>query len=185
MDALHALQHRVSSNRVGEQAPDDKVLHNIFQAALRAADHALLRPWRYLVIRGEARRHLGRLMVEATLADHPHTPAAKLESIASKPLRAPVIVVAISSPKPHPGVPAWEQEFSAAAAMQNMLTASFALNVGAIWRTGSMADNTHVMAGLGLQDAEKIIGFLYLGPLAGQQQPPPRLDVADYFTEWQ
>lgn len=185
MDALHALHNRVSSTRVGEQVPHEAVLHNIFQAALRAADHALLRPWRFLVIRGEGRRNLARLMVEATLAEHPDTPTAMQENIASKALRAPVIVVAISSPKEHPGVPVWEQELSAGAAMQNMLNASFALNIGAIWRTGPMAGNARVMTGLGLQGAEKIIGFLYLGPLTAEQHPPPRLDVADYFTEWQ
>ncbi|MBD3646028.1 MAG: nitroreductase family protein, partial [Pseudomonadales bacterium] len=71
MDALEALFTRVSVSRVGSEPPDEEAVENIFKAALRAPDHALLRPWRFLVIRGAGLLSLGKLFVEATRADEP------------------------------------------------------------------------------------------------------------------
>ena len=51
MDALEALHTRVSAPRLGGDPPDENVLNNIFEAALRAPDHALLRPWRFIVVK--------------------------------------------------------------------------------------------------------------------------------------
>lgn len=55
MDTLTALMTRTSQGALTEPAPSADVLNHAFQAALRAPDHRLLRPWRYLVIDGEAR----------------------------------------------------------------------------------------------------------------------------------
>ena len=65
MDAIKALHNRVSSIRLTEPGPTKKVLDNIKKAALRAADHGRLRPWRFLVIEGEDRKKLGDLFVVA------------------------------------------------------------------------------------------------------------------------
>jgi nitroreductase len=61
MDTLTALLTRTSQGALTEPAPSADVLNNAFQAALRAPDHRLLRPWRYLVIEGEARETLRRV----------------------------------------------------------------------------------------------------------------------------
>lgn len=184
MDALTALHSRVSSPRMTQREPDQQVLDQVFGAALRAADHALLRPWRFLVIRGESRRELGRLFVEATRDAQPDASDPLLDKAMLKALRAPVIVVAISSPRHHPKVPVFEQELSTGAAVQNMLNAAYALQLGAIWRTGSMADADRVRDGLDLAREERIIAFLYLGYADGPQRPVPQLAVEEHFREW-
>lgn len=184
MDTLTALHNRVSSSRVTQEEPPAEVLDAVFRAALRAADHAVLRPWRFLVIRGDARKQLGDLFAETTRAARPDTREAKLDKARGKALRAPVIVVAVSSPRPHPKVPVFEQELSTGAAVQNMLNAAYALDLGAIWRTGPMAEADPVREGLGLASGERIIGFLYLGYPDGPQRPAPDLSVADFFREW-
>ena len=184
MDALTVLHNRVSSSRMSPEEPDQQTLDRVFRAALRAADHALLRPWRFLVIRGEGRRNLGQLFAEATRAEQPDTSAAMLDNTIAKALRAPVIVVAISSPKPHPKVPVFEQELSTGAAVQNMLNAAYAQNLGAIWRTGSVAEAPAVRQGLELAADERIIGFLYLGYDAGRPRPVPDIVLEDHFREW-
>ena len=184
MDAITALLSRVSVSRLTEPAPDEESLRNIYRSAMRAADHALLRPWRFLIIRDQSRQRLADLFVAASLKEEPDLPTDKLESIRSKPLRAPVILVAICSPKPHPTVPQHEQELATGAAMQNMLNAAHAQGIGAIWRTGPMAENDEVMQGLGLTGAEKIIGFLYLGQILGETRVLRELPIDDYFVPW-
>lgn len=184
MDALTALHNRVSSSRLTQEEPDQDTLEQVFRAALRAADHARLRPWRFLVIRGADRHRFGDLLAEAIRTGQPDARQALLDKTASKALRAPVIVVAISSPKPHPKVPVFEQELSTGAAVQNMLNAAFALDLGAIWRTGSMTDAATVRSGLGLEVDERIIGFLYLGYNDGPRRPVPDIALTDHFSEW-
>lgn len=184
LKALKALHTRTSSPRLCEPAPSDEQLDSILRAALRAADHGLLRPWRFLLIRGEARNRLGNLILEAAEHENGKLSEAQREKLRNKPLRAPLIIVTISSPKPHPKVPEFEQDLSAAAATQNMINAAYAVGVGAMWRSGSPAFQSIVMRGLGLQGSEKIIGFLYLGTLDGPTKPPPSTDYSKYLKEW-
>ena len=184
MDALEALHNRTSVPKLGDPAPTDTQLNAIFRAALRAADHGIMRPWRFLVIRDDSRHRLGELFVEASLADRPDSDALTLESARSKALRAPVIVVSVCVHRPSPKVPLLEQQISAGAATQNMLNAAYALGVGAIWRTGPMASHPVVTRGLGLAENESIIAFLYLGSIEGgtKRLSPPLID--DYFLNW-
>ncbi len=184
MDALDALHLRSSVPKLSDPAPSEEMLENIYKAAFRAADHAVLRPWRFLVIKGEARDRLGDLFVEAGLSADPLLAPEAIEKLRCKPLRAPLILVCISSYKPHPKVPELEQDLSAGAATQNMLLAAFAQGLGAMWRTGSLAYNPVVKSGLGLSDAEKIIGFLYIGTIDGGTKQLCEADIEAYFQDW-
>ncbi|WP_438952324.1 nitroreductase family protein [Porticoccus sp.] len=185
MDALQALQQRVSVPRLSEPAPKGDILANIQRAAFRAADHARMRPWRFLVIEGEGRQALGELFVRAEEQRQDNLPTDKMrQRIAERPLRAPMIMVVIASPKEKPKVPEIEQWLSAGAAAQNMITAAYAQGVGAIWRTGDYAYDPLVMAGLGLNDAERIIGFLYLGTVQISPPEAPETAIDDYFQPW-
>lgn len=184
MNALDALHHRASMPRLSGPAPDAAALNNIFRAALRAADHGLLRPWRFLTIQDESLVRLGELFASVAEQDNPEISPTELDKVRQKPLRAPLIVVVISSPKEHPKVPVFEQDLSAAAAAQNMLVAAFALGLGAMWRTGSMAYHPLVKEGLGLAADEKIIGFLYLGAAAAPGKKVLSEDPANFVSAW-
>ena len=184
MEALEALHSRSSCPRLTEPAPSAAALENIYRAALRAADHGLLRPWRFLTIRGASLERLGDLFVAASRTRDPNLTEAQAERIRQKPQRAPMILVTVSSPAEHPKVPAFEQDLSAAAATQNMLVAAYAQGVGAMWRTGDMAYDPVVREGLGLAAHEKIIGFLYLGTAPDGDRRLAAPDPADFFQEW-
>ena len=156
----------------------------MLKAGLRAPDHAQLRPWRLIVIEGQARDRLGALFAQARLVANPDEPAEALSKLQGKPLRAPLIFVVVARIAGHPKVPEVEQLLSAGAVAQNMLIAAHALGYGAIWRTGEMAYSRVVMEGLGLAASEKIVGFLYVGQVAGKQKPLPDMDLDDFVTRW-
>ena len=67
MNTIEALHTRHSAPRLCEPGPDKEVLENICKSAFSAADHGLLKPWRFLIIKDEARYRLGDLFVQATL----------------------------------------------------------------------------------------------------------------------
>ena len=184
MKALEALHTRSSVPKLSDPLPDRETLENIYKAAFRAADHGVLRPWRFLLIKGESRQRLGDLFVKAAESDDLDITEAKRQSLRQKPLRAPLIMVSVSSAREHPKVPAFEQDLSTAAATQNMMLAAFAQGVGAMWRTGTMAYHPIVMKGLGLASHEKIISFLYLGTICGGTKNLTEPDLGEFFQDW-
>ncbi len=184
MDALTALQTRTSSPRLTEPGPSPQQLELMLQAALRAADHALLQPWRFILIQGESRIKLGELFAAVMLANNPQAAPAQLENAKSKALRAPAILTVVVCPTDHPKVPSLEQKLSAAAAAQNILLAAFAQGIGAVWRTGEAAYAEVVKRGLELDNDEEIIGFIYLGTPAAPARTLPEIDTAKFVRQW-
>lgn len=184
MNAIEMLHKRRSIGKLRAPAPDAGQRQAIFEAALRAADHAKLQPWRFLVVEGEGLDALGQVYADAMLEADPHLPPEVQASYRKMPTRAPMLVVAIASCHSHPKVPESEQLISAGAAVQNMLNAAFALGVGAFWRTGPLAYHPGVMRRLELGEQERIVGFLYLGTPDGDPGEAKPLDASDFFQPW-
>ena len=184
MDALTALHERVSVPRLIGPAPDAAQREALFKAALRAPDHAYLRPWRFLVLESEGLERLGELFGRAALAETDDLSPDILARYQGLPLRAPLIVVAICQYHAHPKVPRIEQEMACAVAVGNMLVAAHAMGLGAVWRTGDLAYNPLVRSGLGLAENEQITAFLYIGHPAGVLKAIPELQISDYFQSW-
>ncbi|WP_237068379.1 nitroreductase family protein [Microbulbifer guangxiensis] len=185
MDALEALHNRVSVGKLTDPAPSEAQRENIFRAALRTADHGALRPWRFLQVEGEELHKLGQLFLRAAEAEN-NGPLgdAKRDKTLAMPLRAPLILVAITRLQDHPKVPHIEQHLSTAGAVQAMLTAAFAQGIGAYWRTGPLAYNPVVAEGLGLAENEHIDGFIYLGTPAKSPRQARELATSDFFSHW-
>lgn len=184
MQALDLLLNRVSVARLHAPAPDAAQRELLFRAALRAPDHGQLRPWRFLCVEGEGRAQLGELFAAALLAGNPQAKPEALSKARGMPQRAPLLVVAIAHLHDHFKVPAEEQLLAAACAAHGIVLAAHAQGLGAIWRTGDLAYNAHVMAGLGLADNERIVGFIYLGQVEGERRQPLPLATADFVSDW-
>lgn len=184
MDAIEALTTRVSVGRLTQPAPSVQQRELIFKAALRAADHGCLRPWRFLVIEADGLSRLGDVFLKSAKLNDPQLSAAKSERYLNMPARAPMIVVAISRNQLHDKVPVMEQEMAVAASVQNMITAAHALGVGAYWRSGAIASSAVVKTDLGVAESETIVGFIYMGTADMTLKKVPDLSVGDFFTAW-
>lgn len=184
MQALDLLLNRVSVGRLLEPAPDAMQRELMLRAALRAPDHGQLRPWRFITVEGEARVHLGELFA-AALAQNPANRPEALDKARAMPLRAPLLILVVARLSEHPKVPQEEQLLSAGCAAHALLLAAQALGFGAVWRTGELAQHPHVLAGLGLQAGERLVGFIYLGSFEGERRVPPPLTPADFVCAWQ
>ncbi|MBC7193218.1 nitroreductase [Marinobacter sp.] len=180
-DVLNALLERRSEPRLCAPAPDAASLEKAFAAAARAPDHALLRPWRYLVIEGDGLGKLAELFVSTAPAN---APPKKLDKLRDTPRRAPMVIVGIACHKPHPKVPEVEQTMSAAAGMGYLLLALQSAGYGAMWRTGALAYDERVRRGLGLADHEFITGFLYVGTVSQPKPEVSRPAPADFVRRW-
>lgn len=184
MDALALLQNRVSCAMLDAPAPTQEQIADMVKAAARAPDHAALKPWRLLLIEGEARHSFGEVIAQSLLVDNPNADAASIEKARRKPLRAPAIIVVIAKTSEHPKVPEIEQVITAGAAATQIVSAAFALGLGAYWRTGSPAYHPLVKEGLGLKANESIVGFIYLGTPQIKTKKAPEVDVDALLEVW-
>ena len=181
---LEFLQQRNSAPRLVAPAPDDGELAQMLRAALRAPDHAWLRPWRFLRLHGEAREAFGEVLEQSLLQRDPGADQAARDKARRAPLRAPLLLVVVASLKTHPKVPAVEQRLSAGCAAHAVLLAAESLGYAGIWRTGAPAFDPAVQRALGLTADEEIIAFLYLGTREGSPKPLPDLPIEDFLSDW-
>ena len=182
---LTFLHSRNSCSKLTEPAPSELELNDIFKAAVRAPDHAGLKPWSFITISGDARVRLGELFVKAQMEDGAELSEDKIRKICSKPLRAPLIVAVAASVTESDKIPDIEQIISAGCAAQNILLAVEALGYSAIWRTGDVAYDDFIQDGLGLEQHQMLLGFIYIGTRDMPEKPLPQHDVAQFVRQWQ
>ncbi len=166
MDALTAIlgRHTTPPAKMGDPGPDARALRRLLEAAAAAPDHGRLRPYRFLVVTGEGRTALGRLFAEALAAELPGIAPEELDKQRRNPERVPLVLIAVLRRFPdHPKIPETEQIAAAAAAVQNLLVAARAMGFASKWATGRPAASPAVRHGLGLAEAERILGILYIG----------------------
>ncbi|TBW59092.1 nitroreductase [Marinobacter halodurans] len=179
---IESILARTSEPRLTTPAPGPDVLEEVFACAARAPDHALLRPWRYLVIEGEGLTALGEVFARIADADDPLMPT--VEKLQQMPRRAPMIIVGITCHQSHPKVPAIEESISTGCGMAYMLLALQARGFAGMWRTGPVAYHEAVREGLGLAPNERIAGFLYVGTPATHKPALERPDPASFVSRW-
>ena len=185
MDAVEALTTRASAVKLGEPAPSDHLLATALRAGARAPDHGLLRPWKFLLIRGAARYRLGDVFAEALKRRKPDVSEAVLEREEQKPLRAPLIIVVVAKVQPkHPKIPEIEQVISAGTATQNIMLAFYAQGFGCMWRTGKLAYDPNVKEVLGLEPHDHIVAFLYVGTALAVTPERTRPDHHQFIEVW-
>lgn len=179
MDLMTALHHRRStpSRLLAEPGPDDRQLRRMLSCAVRVPDHGKLLPWRFLAIRGEARRALGEFLAERTLSRDPGAPTAVIEKDRNRFNHAPLVITVVARITPGHKIPVQEQLLSGGAVCLLLLQAADALGFGAQWLTGWAAYDPDVGARLGLAENERVLGFIHIGtPSAGaaeRERPDP------------
>ena len=182
---MEPIFRRRSISRLAEPGPSDDELQRMLTAAASAPDHGELRPWKFVVLRGEAKDRFGEeVFVPAYRARCPAPEPSALEKERTKLGRAPVVVVVAAVRRPSDLIP-WEEQFAAAAAAaQNLLLAATAHGYGSMWRTGDQAYDPRVKAALGLRDEDAIVAFVYLGTVPEGKEKPPRDPDLDGLVEY-
>jgi nitroreductase len=187
MDVFEAIFARRSTGRLTDPAPSPDELRRILTAAAAAPDHGSLRPFRFVVLRGEGKDRFGQVLASAyrarCQARGVDPVPEKEEKERTKLGRAPLVVVVAAVRVPSDKIPFEEQEDAAAAAVQNLLLAATGLGYGSMWRTGDPAYDDNVKAALGLSADDAIVGFVYLGT-SPRSLEPSKPDLDGLVTEW-
>lgn len=194
MDAIELLLKRQSTPLLTEPAPNEADLAALLGAGMRVPDHGGLKPWHFHVITGEGLQRLSALYLEAMTIDMASTESScmdedaineKMVKVAKMPFRAPMIIAISTNYAEHSKVPKQEQLVAAGCCVHAMQMATFALGYGSVWRTGNFAYHETVKQGLGLEQGNDIVGFLYIGTSTKVPNIKPTKSYQDSVTFWQ
>lgn len=180
-----AARRSVKPDRLASPGPTPEQLRQILTVGARVPDHKKLAPWRFIVFEGDARKSVGEVFAKACQAEESQPPShVRLDMERERFLRAPLVVAVVSSLKPRPGAPEWEQILSAAAVCYNTCLAANALGFGTTWLTEWIAYSKTVREALGLKESERIAGFLYIGQPMEKPEERERPVIENLITEW-
>jgi nitroreductase len=185
-EALELLKTRrsVKPREMTAPGPSPAELETILTIGARVPDHGKLAPWRFIVFEGEARERAGEIIAKVFAGKNPNAQPAEIELEKHRLMDAPLVIGVVSFTRPHPKVPAWEQELSAGASAMNIVTAASALGYGACWLTGWFAFDRDVLDGLGLKADEKLAGFIHIGTRSRPSEDRPRPALSDIVTRF-
>lgn len=178
MDIYNAIQSRHMQAKVKPDPVPRAVIEKILGAAVQAPNHYKVRPWRFVVLTGNALNQLGDVMAASQRDRKPDLPPEALDKIRSLPLRAPMII-AVGVDKPsEEKVLEIENIVAVAAACQNLLLAAHAEDLAVKWRTGEWALDSKIKEFLGFAADQHLIAFLYIGypEFVAEHKPRPSFE---------
>lgn len=187
MSIIDAIKHRTSNAFMTDEDVDPDLIRQILDAAVCSPVHHRTNPWRFLVISGEGRKKLGKVMADHLAKDieDPESPknVKFLGKIRKKALRAPVIIVAGAAKSDNAQALMVEDVATVSAACQNILLAASELGLNAFWRTGGVTYSEDTVSSLGFDEGTELVGFIYLGhPI--KEVPAKVRPSAEDFTRW-
>jgi len=154
------------------------LIEQILESANYAPTHKLTQPWRFTVIRKEAKTKLGEALGEIYKKVVPAEKflQKKYDSFGQKTSQANVIL-AINIQFHEDKVPNWEEIAAVGCAVQNIALTAEALNIGAYWSSPPLID--HLGDFLGLGENEKCYGLFYMGYHNAETRPANRTPMSE------
>lgn len=176
MDVSTAIKTRRTAHAFHARTVPEEVLQNAFECAIRAPNHKLSNPWRFIRTGPLARAQILDIAVELKCAKNPGNPRieAKVRAQAGS---APELIVVVQQLDPSPD--RRKEDYAACAcAIQNLMLALWGDDVHAKWGTGGPTRDPRTYELLGLErERQEIIGFVYIG-YADEQPETPRAPLS-------
>lgn len=161
-----------------DQPIPDQVIAEILESANYAPTHKLTEPWRFVVIRGEAKQKLGEELGRIYKEKTPQEKflQKKYNSFAEKTAEA-ACIIAINIQFHPDQLPAWEEIAATACAVQNVALTAEALKIGAYWSSPPLINDLGDF--LSLNENEKCYGLFYMGYHNEEPTPAKRKPMQD------
>lgn len=171
--------------QLGEPGPDDATLLRLLQSAVRVPDHGRRVPFRFVMLRGDARHAFGERLAARRLALEPGAGAAAVDKDRARFSHAPLVITVVAKLGPDEKIPEQERLLSAGCVCFGLLHAAHALGLAGVWLTGWAAYDSEVAGWLGLSDSERVVGFVHVGTPQRDVPERDRPDPLALLSEWQ
>jgi nitroreductase len=164
---------------------DDQRIVQLLTLANWAPTHGFTEPWRFIVYSDDA--------VKKFCTDHAelyklHEPpatfnAAKYDKQLHNGDTASHLIAVYMKRGSNPNITELEEICATAAAVQNILLGAEALGIAVLWSTGGLVLKPAMKQYLGLGEADKMTGLLYLG-YTDEASRPGRRGAAEEKVTW-
>lgn len=159
---LSALLDRRSTAALVEPGPDAAEVELLLQAAATAPDHGRLRPWRLVVIDGDARARFADALEDGGLSRTPDLSNGTRQKLRAKAFVAPTLIAVVAAPRPAK-VERWEQVASAACTAYAMVLAAHGLGLGAMWKSVPFRTGPLLADLLDMEPDDELLGWVLVG----------------------
>ena len=178
MDVLSALKYRRTATEWDiETIPSKALISKIIEAATWAPNHRRTEPWRFHVIAGKAREKLlYAIQDDYCVKGYPQEEITKqIATIERKFYRSPLMIIVTQFSHHDDDSDRILEDYAACAcAIQNLLLAAHAEELNTKWSTGKLVYEKGVFNFLGLENTERIVGFIYMGYGKKDQNAEPQ-----------
>jgi len=184
-DAVIEHRRSIYTNMFGEGTVDDEVIRKMLSNANWAPTHKLTEPWRFVVFKGEGLKKLADFQATLyKLKNADNFDKAKFEKLKSKPLECSHIIAIGMQRDEKEVIPEVEEVCATACAVQNAWLTASAHNVGCYWSTGGITFYEEAKPFFGLGEKDKLLGFLFIGPLKSDKWPQGKRKPIDEKVRW-
>ena len=142
---------------------EDSIITGILENANCAPTHKLTQPWRFKVLKGEAKSRLGDFMAARYKEEFTGDRflEKKYQKLLSNPRKAGAIILICMQRDQEERLPEWEELASVAAAVQNMWLTSHALGIGSYWSSPPFIHQIDEF--IKMPEGERCLGIFYMG----------------------
>ncbi|MEN8790259.1 MAG: nitroreductase, partial [Flavobacteriaceae bacterium] len=154
-----------------------ETIEKILEAANWAPTHKRTEPWRFKVVRGEARERLGIFLSEKYLETEKRPKHIKAKKLLDKPRQAAAVILICMQRDPEERVPEWEEIAATSMAVQNMWLMCTEMGIGCYWSSPTLI--SHIGSFTTLQQGEKCLGLFYMGHFDGKLEEGERTPMAE------
>lgn len=146
---------------------DDAVIQEILINACWAPNHGRTEPWQFTVFSGDGLRALADFQsnfYKETAGDQ--FKEATFIKMQQNPLKASHIIAIGMKRSALKNIPEIEDIEAVACAVQNIYLSVTAYGLGGYWTTGGVTYKEEARSFFGLGEADKLLGFFYIGQVA-------------------
>jgi nitroreductase len=186
LNALIAERRSIFQQSYTGEKVDDSIIEQMIENATWAPTHKLTQPWRFIVFTGEGIRQLAEGQAEVyktATTKRDNFKQDKYEGLLKKPLLSSHIIVVCMSRDPKKAIPEVEEIGAVFCAIENMHLTAQVYGVGCYLSTGGITYFEEAKKLFGLEEDDRLIGFMHVGMPKDQPKAPKRKPVEE-VTQW-
>lgn len=168
------------------KAVDDRIVNQILENANWAPTHKLTEPWRFVVFSGNGLKKLANFQGECykTVTTKDGTfKEERYKNLLTKPMQSSHIIAVGMKRDKEKKIREVEELGAVFCAIQNMHLTATAYGVGCYLSTGGITYFDEAKSFFGLDEEDRLIGFLNLGVIESELKPGKRKPI-DEKVEW-
>ena len=186
MDAIDAIQRRTSVRRFRPDPVPRSTIERLLDCAVRAPNHKLTEPWRFVVLAGHAVSAFAEIRADHRLARFADPASAEARAAADKMRRetgeTPAFIVVLCAVSAD-AITREEDYGATMMAMANLIIAAESLGLGTYLKTGGIMTEPATLALVGVPEGFRIVGIISLGVPTEDEVPRKRKPAKD-LTSW-